>query len=135
MRTLFSVLFLLALFSNTAKAEESVNQQILGALNSYHQAELEGDLDGILNAYADDFVDPQGATKSMLAEFFMALVSQGLLNDLKVDMSSIVIEVEGERASAGPVSYSTALGTNTYSYQMRKDRDGSWRFIRSRLIN
>jgi len=135
MRTLFSVLFSLVLLSNTVTAEESANQQILDALNSYHLAETQGDLDGILNAYADDFVDPQGATKSMLTEFFMALIAQGLLNDLKVDMSSMVINVDGERANAGPVSYSTVLGTNTYSYQMRKDTDGSWRFVSSRLVN
>lgn len=134
MRTIFSFLTLLALFSNSASAEESVDQQIRQALNDYHTAEVQGDLDGILNAYAEDFTDPQGATKPMLTEFFRAMIAQGVLKNLEVDMSNLSIDIDGDRASVGPVAYSTALGTNAYSYQMRKDKDGSWRFVSSKVL-
>ena len=134
MRTVFLLLITMAVGNTAATAEESAEQQVREALHAYHLAEIQGDLDGILNAYAEDFMDPQGATKPMLSEFFQALVAQGLLYELEVDMSAIVIEVDGDRASAGPVSYTTALGSNTYSYHLRKDTDGSWRFVSSLVL-
>ena len=135
MRTIYSLLLLLGLTTSIAVADEGPEQQIRNALDAYHQAEVQGDLDSILNAYSEDFVDPQGVTKPVLTEFFRALVIQGILHDLVVDMSRIIIQVDGDGASVGPVSYTTMLGTNIYSYKMRKESDGSWRFTGSSVLN
>lgn len=110
-------------------------EEIVSALAAFHEAEREGDLDGILNAYAEDFVDAEGTSKAIVAEFFGVLISQGLLAGLVVDMAAMEIRVDGDSASAGPVTYHTGFGSNTYNYDLRRELDGEWRFVSNELLN
>ncbi len=135
MRTLLQTLILMLLCGYQLMAAEPPEQAIRDRLDAYHLAERSGDLDGILDMYAEDFVDPQGANKAVLEGFFRTLIEQGLLSGLEADMSATDISVEGLSATAGPVSYTTALGTNSYAYRLRKDEDGRWRFVASQQLD
>lgn len=109
----------------------TAEQQILAALDSYHSAEREGNLEMILDSYSDEFEDAQGVNKVVLADFFSVLVDQGLLRDLVVDMETMVISVQGDDATVGPVSYTSLLGSNTYRYSLHREEDAMWRFVSS----
>lgn len=131
MRYFISLLVMLIGISCTAQPMQTTEQQILAALSNYHTAEREGNLEAILDSYSEKFEDAQGTNKIVLAGFFSILVDQGLLEDLVVDLETMVISVEDDSATVGPVSYTSQLGSNSYRYRLQREEDSKWRFIYS----
>jgi hypothetical protein len=83
------------------------------------------DIDGMTAAYADDFESDQGGGKAEMIEFLKGADDAGFLDDIEVDMSSLVITVDGDKASAKPIDLSGAFGALTLEFDLAK-RDGKW---------
>ncbi len=135
MRYLISLFVMLIGVSCTSQPIPTAEQKILAALDTYHTAEREGNLETILDSYSEEFEDAQGTGKAVLAGFFSVLVDQGVLKDHVIDMESMVISVENDYATVGPVSYTSLLGSNTYRYRLQQEEDAIWRFISSEELN
>lgn len=110
-------------------------EQATAALTAYHIAEQAQDVEGMLAAFSEDFSNSQGANKSMLRGFIEGGVSMGMFSDLTIDMEKCKIRVNGDAATAGPVTYRTPATTGTYSYRLKIEPDGVWRIINSEIVN
>lgn len=129
MRHLVTLAVSLLFVGYTSAASPTMEEQVLAALEGFHVAERDGNLQGILDSYSEEFQDSQGSSKAMLAGFFDAIVSQGLLKDLVVDMDEMIIRVDGDKATAAPITYTSQLGSNTYAFTLRLEENSNWRFI------
>ena len=138
MTTLLAVLMGVAAVCGCATMAPSgptPEEEVGAALDAYHNAEKAEDVDGMVAAFSEDFTNSMGATKSMLRAFFEGAVSMGLLPELVIDMENCEVNVEGNTATAGPVTYKTSSSTETYSYKLKKEEDGVWRIINSEPVD
>ena len=83
------------------------------------------DIEVMTAAYADDFESDQGGGKAEMVEFLNGAKEQGFLEEIQVDLSSLVITVEGDKASAKPIDLEGAFGALTVEFDLVK-RDGKW---------
>lgn len=85
-----------------------------------------GDIDAMMANYADSFESDQGGGKAEMKEFLEGAKEQGFLDDIGVDMSNLVIAVDGDKASAKPINLEVAaLGALTLEFELEKI-DGAW---------
>lgn len=112
----------------------SPSEEITATLEQFHAAERSGDLAQVLDTFSDDYSNSKGATKSLLRGFFEPLIDQGLLQTMTISVENTEVTVDGDTATAFPVSYSTAAGTITYTYEFAKEPDGAWRIVKSEPI-
>ena len=84
-----------------------------------------GDIDTMLVNYADSFEYDQGGGIPEMKEFLVGAKEQGFLDDIEIDLSSMVIMVDGSKASAKPIELEGAFGTLTIEYDLEK-LDGKW---------
>jgi hypothetical protein len=83
------------------------------------------DIDAMTAAYADDFESDQGGGKAEMQAFLQGAAEQGFLDDIQVDLSSLVITVTGDKATAKPVDLEGNFGALTIEFDLAK-RDGKW---------
>ena len=107
-------------------SDEELIEQTLTAYNAAMVAE---DIDKMMAAYSEDFEGENGEGKEDISELLGGAVDQGYLEDLEVDVEDCEIKIEGGKAAVGPVVYSSAMGSITIEYTMKKDADGVWRII------
>ncbi len=82
------------------------------------------DIDALVAAYSDDFSSDNGDKADTIA-FLEGAADQGFLDGLEIDQSGVVISVDGDMATAGPVALEGALGAINLSFELEK-RDGKW---------
>lgn len=111
---------------NTMAKEQDSTEHIGKTLETLRSAIESHDLDTIVSLYSDDYADAQGNTGASIRGYFERLDAMGILKDAKVDLANLRIEVEGDSASAGPVTYRTAAGTAVYVYDLRAARGDRW---------
>ena len=109
-------------------------EEVQAALDRFHTAEKSGDLETVLDTFSDDFSNSLGATKPILRGFFAPLIAQGVLQQMTIDDTKAVIDVDGDSATVTPVTYTTGMGAMSYVYTFRKEADGNWRIIQSETI-
>ena len=56
-------------------------------------------------------------------------IDQGFLDDVEVNDEESEILIEGETATAGPIEYSSAMGSLMMELILKKDADGGWRIV------
>lgn len=83
------------------------------------------DIDSMVAYYSEDFESDQGGGKEEMRAFLQGAKEQGFLEDIQVDMSNLVIEVEGDTATAKPIDLEGAFGALTVEFDLEK-RDGQW---------
>ena len=82
------------------------------------------DIDSMMSVFADDF-SFAGGDKAAIATNLQASAEQGFLDGIDIDLGGVVINVDGTKASAGPVVLERAFGTMSLSFDLEK-RDGVW---------
>ena len=82
------------------------------------------DIDALVSAYSEDFSSDNGDKADTIA-FLEGAADQGFLDGLEIDQSGVVISVDGETATAGPVALEGAFGAINLSFELEK-RDGKW---------
>jgi len=91
------------------------------------------DVGKIMAAYSDDYSDASGGSISELRAFFDGLSEQGALQNTTMGIEKCEIEVDGDNATVGPVTYDSPTGGATYSYRLKREADGAWRIYNSEL--
>ena len=84
-----------------------------------------GDIDAMMVAYADDFESDQGGGIAETKEFLVGAKEQGFLDDIKYNLESLEITVDGDTAKAGPAELEGVFGALTLEFELTK-RDGQW---------
>ena len=132
------VLFLLLssalLLGGCASFGPSAEADAAEALHQFHEAEITGDVNGMVNAFSDTWSNSEGATKSVLRGYFEGAVAQGSFRNLTVDEDRIKYAVNGNIVTAEPVIYNAATAPATFVYKLKLESDGVWRIIRSDQI-
>jgi len=114
-----------ATFGKGPSDEELIEQ----TLTAYNAAMVAQDIDKMMAAYSDDFEGENGESKEDIGELLGGAVDQGYLEDLEVNADECEIKIEGDKAAVGPVEYSSAMGSISIEYTMKKDADGCWRIL------
>ena len=89
------------------------------------EAMVAQDIEAMTAAYAEDFTSDQGGGKAEMKEFLNGAKEQGFLDEIQVDLSNLVIAVDGEKATAKPIDLEGAFGALTVEFELQK-RDGQW---------
>lgn len=84
-----------------------------------------GDIDAMVANYADDFSSDQGGGKAETKEFLQGAKDQGMLDGITANTDDLIITVDGDKATAGPVGLDTAMGSINLDFELEK-RDGVW---------
>jgi ketosteroid isomerase-like protein len=114
-----------AMFGKGASDEELITRTIEG----YSAALAAKDIDGVMAAYSEDFQGEGGGDKDAMRQLFEGAIDAGYLDDLEVDDADCQIKIDGETATVGPVEYSSAMGSMSFEFTMKKEADGMWRII------
>ena len=83
------------------------------------------DIDTMVANYADSFESDQGGGTAEMREFLEGAKEQGFLDDIEIDMSNLVITIDGNKASAKPMELEGAFGSLTIEFDLEKI-DGRW---------
>lgn len=103
----------------------SDEEQIKSLVDDAMAALQAQDIDAMVAFYSDDFESDQGGGKAEMKTFLEGAKEQGFLEDMQVDMSNMVIEVDGDKATAKPIDLEGAFGALTVEFDLAK-RDGQW---------
>lgn len=98
------------------------------AVDEWVEALVEKDLDDFMEVYSEDFRDYEYGDKAGVAAFMAQQKSMGYLDDLKVDRSEEVIEVDGDSATVGPIRVSGYFGQATINLGFANE-SGDWRIV------
>ena len=93
-------------------------------MEGHFSARLDGDLDSALDSYSKDWCDSKGYRKSSLRKDHLTFDFGAHKSEIDVDLSSVEISVEDDRATFGPVVIFTTKGSVTYAYSLKKEIDG-----------
>ena len=96
-------------------------------MTEHFAARLDGDADSVLETYSEDWSDSKGFRKSNLREDHLTYAAGTDRTDIDVDLSSVKISAEGDRAIFAPVYVFTPKGCVTYAYKLKRESDGGWR--------
>ena len=102
----------------------SDEEMIRSLVNDAMAALQAQDIDTMVANYADSFESDQGGGKAEMKEFLQGAKEQGFLDDLKIDLDSLIIEVH-TKASAKPIQLEGAFGSLTIEFDLEKI-DGQW---------
>jgi len=123
-----SCLVLMLVAACATSRPKLTDKELIDALTQEYLAALQAqDIDKMMAAYSDDFEGENGESKDDIREFLSGAKDQGYLEDIEANMDPCEIKIEGGKATVGPVEYSSALGSLTFEFTMKKDPDGMWR--------
>ena len=111
--------------------KDSVKQVMQG----HFSARLDGDVDSALDSYSEDWCDSKGYRKSSLRKDHLTFDYGPHKSEIDVDLSSVEISVEDDRATFGPVVISTTKGSVTYAYSLKKEIDDCWRITFTQTVD
>jgi len=114
-----------AIFGRGPTDEELITKTI----EEYSAALAAKDIDRALAAYSEDFQGESGGGKDDIRQLFAGAIDAGYLDDLEMDDTDCEIEIDGKTATVGPVEYSSAMGSMSFEFTMKKEADGMWRII------
>ena len=83
------------------------------------------DIDTMVSFYAEDFTSEDGGDRDAAKEFLEGVKAAGLLDGLEVDLGSMEVKVDGNKAECGPVDIEGAFGALSLDFDFEK-RDGKW---------
>ena len=109
---------------SSAPPPPSNEELIQGIVEAAMDALAAKDIDALVSAYSDDFSSDNGDKADTIA-FLQGAADQGFLDGLEIDQSGVVISVDGDNATAGPVALEGAFGAINLSFELEK-RDGKW---------
>ncbi|MEA3364303.1 MAG: DUF4440 domain-containing protein [Candidatus Hydrogenedentes bacterium] len=105
------------------------DEEMIAAMMDAHWAAIKAnDLDKTMQAYSEDFSGQNAETKSQVRDFFADAIDQGYMDELEIDNEQMQIVVDGDTATAGPVTYSVSQGSATADYTLKKE-NGAWKIV------
>jgi len=120
--------------ANMARKQDPT-EEVRAVLAGFRKAFKAQDVDRIMAVYSGDYSNSSGTDKSGLRVFFNGLSEQGVLESTTVSLEKCEIAVDGDSATAGPVTYDLPTGIQSWSYRMKRETDGMWRIIYDEPVN
>ena len=102
---------------------------ITRTVSDYNAALAAKDLDRMMEAYSEGFEGENAAGKDDIRQLLGGAIDGGYLDDLEVNDADCEIKIQGDTAAVGPVEYSSALGSMSFEFTMKKEADGVWRIV------
>jgi len=102
---------------------------ITRAISDYNAGLAAKNLDRVMAAFSEDFQGEGGGDKDDMRQLFEDAIDGGYLDDLEVNDADCQIKIEGKTATVGPIEYSSAMGSMSFEFTMKKEADGMWRII------
>ncbi len=107
----------------------SDEEQLTAALGQWKAALEAQDLDKMVEPYSDNYEGEQGEGKEGVREFLEGLMDQGYLEEIEMDISEAEIKIEGDKATVGPIRYSSDDFDIEMMRILKKEADGVWRVV------
>jgi len=104
-------------------------EQLTAALGQWKAAVEAQDLDKMMEPYSDDYEGESGEGKEGVRQFLSGLIDEGALEDIDMDISEAEINIEGDKATVGPIVYSGDWGEVEMMRILKKEADGVWRVV------
>lgn len=108
--------------------QESQKQDVKNVLTQWQDAYAKQDINGIMAVYSEDYRGSQGEQKAQVREFLEDMKSQGYLNNTKMNIKDIQIEVDGDIATVAPITYTGDWGQMDIKNTFKKE-GSTWRTI------
>ena len=112
----------------------SVEGEVLAAMQAHAAARMRGDFDAVLDSYSDDWHDAKGNKKRILANRVLALELQSGALEILIDLRTVVITVDGDEATIGPIRTDSSKGRITQSHTLRNEQ-GTWRLLYTQTLD
>lgn len=103
--------------SGGGMSDEDTIQSIIDDAMAALQA---GDIEAMVSAYDVDTFESDNGGVAGTKEFLEGAKEQGFLDDIEIDLSSLVITVDGDSATAKPVDLEGAFGALTLEFDLKK---------------
>ncbi|MHC4455700.1 MAG: YybH family protein [Planctomycetota bacterium] len=104
-------------------------EQLTTALGQWKAALEAQDIDRMMEPYSEDYEGERGRGKEGVREFLSGLMDEGALDNIDMDISEAQIEIEGDKATVGPIIYSGGWGEIEMMRILKKEDDGVWRIV------
>ena len=104
-------------------------EQLTAALGQWKAAVEAQDLDKMMEPYSDDYEGERGEGKEGVRQFLSGLIDEGALEDIDMDISEAEINIEGDKATVGPILYAGNWGEIEMMRILKKEADGVWRVV------
>jgi hypothetical protein len=102
----------------------SDEELVTGIIMDANAALLAQDIEKSTMMYSDDFTSEQGG-KAEYIEFLNTAKDGGFLDDMEMKTDEMVVTVDGDTATAGPVVAIGTFGELVFHFEFEK-RDGQW---------
>lgn len=111
----------------TAAKGPSDQEQIQSVLNKWGQSLVAKDVNALMALYSENF-QAQGRGKADMKEFIEDAIDEGYLEDAKVDTSAVQIAIEGDTATATPITLEGPAGSMSLRLDLSKE-NGQWLIV------
>ena len=107
---------------------QSDEERIMSRVQSWSEAMLEQDIEGIMTIMDDDFYHPEAGGKDQIRLLLEMAIAQGYLDDGQITWDDMEVRVseDGQSASAGPLDLSGPPGEIAVMVELSKGSDGEW---------
>jgi hypothetical protein len=120
-----AVMTMVGCASNSENAGPSDEDQVMAVAQAVSDALKAADVDAMVSHFSDDFSNDEGASKDATTTALKGYAAGGFLDDLDVDLSSMKVKVEGDKATAAPIDLEAGFGAISLDLDLEK-RDGKW---------
>jgi len=96
-------------------------------LMNYKTALEEGDVDKLISLYSKNYETPRGATYDQMVSRLREFVPRLKEFEVKVLTADARIEIEGNTAKLGPITFDSPMGSRDMALVATKEEDGIWR--------
>jgi hypothetical protein len=111
--------------------EQSDEDQIIGVFQNIRESLAASDLEMFMAAYSEDYEGEGGEGVEVVQRYVSILMEQGAFEEFVIMLDDMEIEVDGNKAKAGPVTHRTIMEDFSIDYIMAKEQDGIWRIVGS----
>lgn len=103
-------------------------EEIRAKLDAWQAAFVAKDLDTVMEYYSEDFTNYESPDKAALRDYLQSAIDMGYLSEPTVDMTNVVVTVDGDTATAGPVGVKDTFGTAVINLTL-KNEAGGWMIV------
>jgi len=108
------------------------DEELIGTtMADWKTALVAEDLDKVMAGYSDDYTSERGDGKEQVRQFMATVFEEGWMDNAKVILEEAETAIEGDKATFGPVKFTSDRGTMAIDYTLKKE-DESWRIVSSK---
>jgi ketosteroid isomerase-like protein len=108
--------------------EEIISNSMVGWKAAFHAK----DVDKMMAEYSEDYTGQNGEGKESVREFLVYMKDQGGFDGATMNTDNAKIEVEGDKATVGPILYTGNWGEMNFIRELKKEDDNVWRVVSGR---